>query len=104
LKIRHFTVASVISGSRRSGRREADGCREERAIFRSGFRHDGAPDPSIISIRSGGASTTSSGATSSSESGYGRRSRARSSSSTRFFATWKSHVVKRQRREKPDSP
>ena len=34
----------------------------------------------------------------------GRRSSARSSSSTRFFVTWKSHVVKRERSKKLGSP
>ena len=34
----------------------------------------------------------------------GRRSSERSSSSTRFFVTWKSHVVKRDRSENPGSP
>ena len=34
----------------------------------------------------------------------GRRSIARSSSSTRFFVTWKSQVVNRERSEKPGRP
>ena len=34
----------------------------------------------------------------------GRRSRARSSSSTRFFVTWKSQVVNLQRSEKRGRP
>ena len=34
----------------------------------------------------------------------GRRSSERSSSRTRFFVTWNSHVVKRERSEKPRQP
>ena len=34
----------------------------------------------------------------------GRRSSARNSSSTRFFVTWKSQVVNRERSEKPGRP
>ena len=41
---------------------------------------------------------------SSATSARGRRSRARSSSSTRFFVTWKSHVVNLQRSENFGSP
>ena len=60
---------------------------------------------SIVSVRSNGSSSASSGAMSSMLTTVrGRRSSARSSSRTRFFVTWKSHVVKRERSEKPGSP
>ncbi len=60
---------------------------------------------SIASTRSTGASSTSSGGMSSIvTTARGRRSFARSSSSTRFFVTWKSQVVKRQRSEKRGRP
>ena len=80
--------------------------RRRSAIFRSTLRCSTARQTaSIASIRSNGASTTSSGGMSSRfTTARGRRSSARSSSSTRFFVTWKSQVVKRQRSEKLGSP
>ena len=80
--------------------------RRSKAIFRSTLKDSTARQTaSIVSARSNGASTTSSGGMSSSvTTARGRRSSARNSSSTRFFVTWKSHVVKRERSENPGRP
>ena len=53
---------------------------------------------------SGVSSTSSDGASSIATTVRGRRSTARSSSSTRFFVTWNIQVVKRERSEKFGSP
>src|SRR5881396_1214291 len=94
--MRHLTVASVISSeSAISVYERPTTSRSRSAIFRSTFSPSTARHTaSIASSRSIGASTTSSGGTSSrATTARGRRSEARSSSSTRFFVTWKSRVL-----------